>query len=753
MKRAFLFVCFLIIALGISSQVPSAFNYQAVLRQPDGTVRANESIALQIRIIDDKGTPVYTEDHLISTNEFGLINIIVGEGNSSQVLSELDWAGGPYFVDVTVNGEHLGSSPLLSVPYALYAASGNEGPMGPPGPQGETGQPGAKGDTGPQGPQGLQGIPGPRGIQGEMGPQGPQGEPGEIPEDVAYQSYVDSLLQQLEELQNLLSTQLPASTQGLVACYPFNGNANDASGNNHHGTVIGASLTADRFGTANRAYRFESKDKDHITISYPVGDFGLSDFTISLWAKRNSAAGNTLFSQRNAPFNNSSWWELGWGNFTVNENLAYQSTVNVNVEDTLRNDVWYHFTGVRDGNTVKFFINGIPLGMCSTQQVLNIDNQANGEIGCYFFESPQQCFDGSIDDIRLYSRALSTTEVQVLYNEGGYQASLENNENGSTYNSLDWEEMIMTVHGLIPADSIGITLPHEHLLIVHKFDSRDLTNESKAISELNYYAHAGGSTLTEMTSLGIGRNPEGLKRISTATGVNVIMGSGYYKDKWIHDTLKSKSVEQLADIIISDIQDGINGIHAGVIGEIGVSRPMTAFEAKSMAAAAHAQIATGAAIVVHFDINIGGEAVERHQGLDLLEQEGADLSRVSVSHNTPYVELVDDFISYAQRGCYVAFDMLGMEAYGPVALNWDERLKPVETVKALIDAGYIEHILLSQDLCFTALYVENGGYGYAHILNNLVPQFKAGGITDAQLHTILVENPKRLLSLKNYAVD
>jgi phosphotriesterase-related protein len=101
----------------------------------------------------------------------------------------------------------------------------------------------------------------------------------------------------------------------------------------------------------------------------------------------------------------------------------------------------------------------------------------------------------------------------------------------------------------------------------------------------------------------------------------------------------------------------------------------------------------------------------------------------------------------------VAFDMLGMEAYGPVALNWDERLKPVETVKALIDAGYIEHILLSQDLCFTALYVENGGYGYAHILNNLVPQFKAGGITDAQLHTILVENPKRLLSLKNYAVD
>jgi phosphotriesterase-related protein len=594
---------------------------------------------------------------------------------------------------------------------------------------------------------------GPQGLQGEQGPVGPQGPPGEIPEDVAYRSYVDSLLRQIDELQDLLHTQLPVPVRGLVAHYPFNGNANDESGNNHQGTVVGAILTEDRFGTAGKAYLFNAENNDHISICDPVGNLGLSDFTISVWVKRNSPAGNSIFSQRAAPFRNSSWWELGWGNFTVNENLAYQSTVNVNIEDTLRNDIWYHFTGVRKGKDVSLYLNGIQLGISTTQQVLNIDNQANGEIGCYYFESPQQCFDGTIDDIRLYDRALSGSEIQVLYNEGGYPTLQVATSESNTYHTLDWEGMIMTVHGLIPADSIGITLPHEHLLIVHKGDYRDLTDESDAIRELNYFAAAGGSTLTEMTSLGIGRNPEGLKRISAATGVNVIMGAGYYKDKWIHDTLKSKSVEQLTDIIVGDIIDGIHGIHAGVIGEMGVSRPMTSFERKSITAAAHAQIATGAAIVVHFDINIGGEPAERHAALDLLEQQGADLSRVSVSHNTPYVELVDDFISYAQRGCYVAFDMLGMEVYGPVALNWDEELQPAKTVKALIDAGYIEHILLSQDMCFTALYVENGGYGYAHILNDLVPLFKAEGITDAQIHTILVENPKRLLTLKNYTVE
>ncbi len=308
----------------------------------------------------------------------------------------------------------------------------------------------------------------------------------------------------------------------------------------------------------------------------------------------------------------------------------------------------------------------------------------------------------------------------------------------------NWEGKVMTVNGLIPADSMGITLPHEHLLIVHKYNYLDLTNEADAITELGYFVNAGGKTLAEASAIGIGRNPEGLKRISTATGANVIMSAGYYKDQWIHDSLKSKSVEQLTEIIINDIINGINGIHAGFI-KIAMSRLITPFEEKVLIAAARAQKATGVAIDVHFDGHRATTA-ERHHVLDVFENEGVDLTRVYLSHCVPYVDLVDDFITLAQRGCYLAFDMTGLE----VRVDFEGELKLAETLNALIDAGYLDQILISQDVCFSVCYVKNGGYGYAHILNNILPQLKASGITDEQIYTMMVENPKRVFPFKSY---
>lgn len=98
----------------------------------------------------------------------------------------------------------------------------------------------------------------------------------------------------------------------------------------------------------------------------------------------------------------------------------------------------------------------------------------------------------------------------------------------------------------------------------------------------------------------------------------------------------------------------------------------------------------------------------------------------------------------------MAFDNLGLEVYKPDRDLYYSKgtLEPAKTIKALIDKGYIKNVLVSQDLYVQALYVKNGGYGYAHILKNIVPQFKAGGITDKQIDTIMVENPKRLLSFK-----
>jgi len=167
MKRIIVTSVFLSIAGILLAQAPQGFNYQAILRNTDGTVKVNETISLQTSIVDELGASAYLEIHNTETNEFGLVNVVIGEGTTSDDFSVVDWSAGPYFLDITVNGVNLGSSPLLSVPYALFAESGNEGPQGPPGPQGIQGEQGLKGDQGDVGPQ------------GEQGPPGPQGEPGD----------------------------------------------------------------------------------------------------------------------------------------------------------------------------------------------------------------------------------------------------------------------------------------------------------------------------------------------------------------------------------------------------------------------------------------------------------------------------------------------------------------------------------------------------------------------------------------------
>ena len=152
---------FLLAIASISySQAPQAFNYQAILRNSDGTIKVNETVVLQIGIIHGHtdGPPVYLEIHNTTTSELGMVNLVIGEGETSDDLSTIDWAGGPYYLEISVDGRNMGTSPLLSVPYALYAASGNEGPQGSPGEKGPQGEPGPPGPSGEPDPELLERI-------------------------------------------------------------------------------------------------------------------------------------------------------------------------------------------------------------------------------------------------------------------------------------------------------------------------------------------------------------------------------------------------------------------------------------------------------------------------------------------------------------------------------------------------------------------------------------------------------------------
>ncbi len=324
--------------------------------------------------------------------------------------------------------------------------------------------------------------------------------------------------------------------------------------------------------------------------------------------------------------------------------------------------------------------------------------------------------------------------------------TVEQSNPTSLAQTASWEGKVMTVTGLIPGDAMGITLPHEHLLIVHTAEG-NLTDEHAAAAELALFAKAGGKTLVEMTNYGIGRRPAALKQIAEQTGVQIIMGCGYYKDKWLSFPMRAKSEHEIAADMIHDIVEGVNGIHAGIIGELGVSRPITPFETRQLRAAAIAQKATGAAINIHFDVEDGLKA--RGHGMDVIEKAGGDLSRVVISHFYARPDSIDMCLALTKRGCYVEFDLFGLDKRGP----WfrQDLTVAAQALKTLIDRGCIDHILLSQDLCFTSCYTKNGGYGYAHLLKNVVPKLKAAGITDQQIRTIMVENPERLFPFHNYS--
>ena len=186
-----LLLILLLVPMMSFGQAPESFNYQAVVRNAGGIILNNQPVGMRLTVQQGSigGTAVYTETFTSTTNGYGLVNLEIGTGTSTDDFSTIDWANGPYFmetaVDVTggTNYSVMGTSQLMSVPYALYAkTSGNgEGPQGPQGdqgPAGPEGPQGVQGATGADGATGPQGLTGPQGPQGLTGAQGPTGQNG-----------------------------------------------------------------------------------------------------------------------------------------------------------------------------------------------------------------------------------------------------------------------------------------------------------------------------------------------------------------------------------------------------------------------------------------------------------------------------------------------------------------------------------------------------------------------------------------------
>lgn len=308
---------------------------------------------------------------------------------------------------------------------------------------------------------------------------------------------------------------------------------------------------------------------------------------------------------------------------------------------------------------------------------------------------------------------------------------------------------VQTVLGPIDSAELGFTLPHEHTQIAlwhipDRWDYWQLTRDEPVIlEELAAYRAAGGSGLVDLTPPGVGRDPGWLVGLARTSGLHIVMGAGWYRGAYCpaETLIDRRSVDSLADELVREATDGVGdtGVRPGILGEIGTDKPwVSALEERVHRAVARAARRTGLAITTH--------AVLSPVGLDqltLFEAEGADPTRVVIGHADSYPSL-DHYLAIVGRGASVEFDFLGM-SFTPAERHGEGRI--VESLCELLARGHVERVLLSQDVCHDSQLRRYGGNGYTYLAETFLPRLRAAGVSDGEIETMTVANPRRLLTI------
>jgi phosphotriesterase-related protein len=275
-------------------------------------------------------------------------------------------------------------------------------------------------------------------------------------------------------------------------------------------------------------------------------------------------------------------------------------------------------------------------------------------------------------------------------------------------------------------------------------DNLQLLDEAVARDEALLFKHAGGQTFVDPTNRGLARDPLALARVARATGLNIIMGSGYYVDAAHPPGMDRRTVDDIARELVADLTVGVDGagVRAGFIGEIGTSWPWTDNERKVVRAAVVAQRETGAALMIH---------PGRHERLplaivDFIRKEGADLERTIMCHIERTIADPGVLLELAATGVRLEYDLFGLETsyypYNP-AFDMPNDGERMRQILFLIERGHLAQLLMSHDIAYKHCLTRWGGFGYHHLLVNVIPRLRARGADDRTVQTLLVDNPRR----------
>ena len=340
---------------------------------------------------------------------------------------------------------------------------------------------------------------------------------------------------------------------------------------------------------------------------------------------------------------------------------------------------------------------------------------------------------------------------------------------------------VQTVQGPIDPCDVGVTITHEHLIIdfvcvfqeqsgasnqlkrdepvslenlwwvrhfwTSSIDNLQMFDADIAAEEAGEFYKAGGSTIVDVTSIGIGRDPQALLRISRSSGLNVVMGGGHYVYLTHGEDIENATVEELAEGIIRDVQVGVDGtdIKTGVIGEIGNSWPWEETEKKTLEAAVMAQRATGAPLLIH----PGRDPKSPIQLLEAVDRWGGDLSHTVMGHIERTIFDYGVLDDVAATGAFMNWDLWGMEStYYPMRADtyMASDQHRIEQIEHMIANGNANQVLLAHDICAKHRLKKWGGHGWDHIIARVVPRIRARGTSQADIDTMLIDNPTRMLT-------
>lgn len=299
---------------------------------------------------------------------------------------------------------------------------------------------------------------------------------------------------------------------------------------------------------------------------------------------------------------------------------------------------------------------------------------------------------------------------------------------------------IRTVLGDIDPAGLGLIYTHEHLIThppsVQKDRDLELSSYECSLRELTIFKECGGTLLVEATTLDYGRDPAAMARMSAEAGVPVVAVSGFNKAAYFPLWVETTPLNGIVDKLVADVLDGMDrGPHkAGHLKSGGSYNFIHSLEEKTTRAVARAHKETGAPIWLHTEAGTMGLEM-----LDILEDEGVDLEVVVVGHSDrnpdPWYHA-----SIAGRGATVQFDGVSKVKYHPDSVR-------IACIKALIEAGHTERLMISGDMG-RASYLTGygGGPGFAFIATKFIPRMRAEGIGPAIIDTIFQKNPVRWLA-------